>query len=208
MEQSPSRTAGWLAFSAAVLILGGIAGIIYGLMAVYTSSFFFANAVFWFSGLETWGWITLGLGVAAVVSGLGVVATRREWARWTGVVVAGLAFLGQMLTAQAYPLWSLVLMGMWGLAVYGLIARGDWAQAASAVEEPRAIGATGSSRPSDRSSQRRAAPPRGTLASRAVGPLRLRGRTPQGPRPRPVHARVAQDRDAGHRLSGSAVVLP
>lgn len=157
MGQSPSRTAGWLAFSAAVLIIGGIAGIIDGLMAVYRSSFFSSTAVFAFSGLETWGWIAFGLGVAAVLSGLAIVSTRREWARWTGVVVAGLAFLGQMLFAQAYPLWSLALMGVYGLVVYGLIAHGDWTQEAVAAEAPRVIGEAPSPQPSDLSSGRRAA---------------------------------------------------
>lgn len=155
MEQSPSRTSGWLAFSAAVLIIGGIAGIIDGLMAVYRSSFFSASAVFPFSGLETWGWIAFGLGIAAVLSGLAIVASRSEWARWTGVVVAGLAFLGQMLSAQAYPLWSLVLMGVYGMVVYGLIARGDWAQSAAVAEAPRQIG--GERATGDITSERRAA---------------------------------------------------
>ncbi len=157
MEQSPSRTAGWPAFSAAVLIIAGIAGIIDGLMAVYRSSFFSSTAVFPFSGLETWGWITFGLGIVAVLSGLAIVSTRREWARWTGVVVAGLAFLAQMLSAQAYPLWSLVLMGVYGLVVYGLIARGDWAQAAAVAEAPREIGGSAGTMPGRSSSERRAA---------------------------------------------------
>jgi hypothetical protein len=156
MEQVPSRTAGWLAFSAAVLIIGGIAGIVDGLMAVYKSTFFTTTGVYIFSGLHTWGWITFGLGVAAVLSGL-AVATRREWARWTGVVVAGLAFLGQMLFAQAYPLWSLVLMGVWGLSIYGLIAHGQWTQAAGAVSSPRDISGTASTTAGEIPSERRAA---------------------------------------------------
>ena len=156
MAQGPSRTAGWLAFSAAVLIIGGIAGIITGLMAVYKSSFFSSTAVYLFSGLSTWGWIAFGLGVLAVLSGLAVVATRGEWARWTGALIASVAFLGQMFSAQAYPLWSLVLMGVYGLAVYGLIARGDWARETAQVEAPRQLrGDAGAS--GDIGSQRRAA---------------------------------------------------
>jgi hypothetical protein len=142
MEQSPSRGAGWLAFSSMVLIIGGIAGIIDGLMAVYRSSFFSSSAVFPFSTLNTWGWIAFGLGVAAVVSGLAIWSSAGEWARWLGVVVAGLAFLGQMVSAQAYPLWSLVLMGVYGLAVYGLVAHGDWWRETVAVETTREIGST------------------------------------------------------------------
>ncbi len=156
MGQGPSRTAGWPAFAAAVLFIGGVAGIVSGLTAVYKSSFFSSAAVYRFSGLSTWGWIAFGLGVLAVLSGLAVVATRSRWARWTGAAVASLAFLGQMFSAQAYPLWSLVLMGVYGLAVYGLIARGDWSREAARAEAPREI--RGEASPtSDIGSQRRAA---------------------------------------------------
>jgi hypothetical protein len=145
-----------LAFSGAILIIGGIAGIIDGLMAVYRSSFFSASAVFPFSGLSTWGWISFGLGVAAVLSGFAVLGTRREWARWTGVTVAGLAFLGQMVSAQAYPLWSLVLMGVYGLVVYGLIAHGDWARDSAEAAVPRDVGSLEETRQSGMSDRRAA----------------------------------------------------
>lgn len=130
MDTRPSMGSGWLAFSAMVLIIGGAFAIIDGLVAVYRSSFFTSNAVYVFSDLRTWGWIIFGLGIAAVVSGFAVF-TGSEWARWLGVGVAGLAMLGQMLFAQAYPLWSLMLMAVYGVVIYGLVAHGDWAREAA-----------------------------------------------------------------------------
>ena len=123
MDTRDSRAPGWQTFSGLVLALGGIFAVIDGLMAVYKSSFFVGNAVFVFSDLRTWGWITFGLGVLAFVSGLAVFSGR-EWARWTGITVAGLGALGQLLMAQAYPLWSLIIMGIYVLAVYGLAVYG------------------------------------------------------------------------------------
>ena len=123
MDMRDSRALGWQTFSGLVLMLGGIFAAVYGLVAVYKSSFFVGDAVFVFSDLRTWGWITLGLGVLAIVAGLAVFSGR-EWARWTGIVVAGLGALGQLLTAQAYPLWSLMIMGVYLLAVYGLAVYG------------------------------------------------------------------------------------
>ena len=123
MDTRDSRAPGWQTFSGLVLTLGGIFALIEGLMAVYKSSFFVGNAVFVFSDLRTWGWIIFGLGVLAVASGLAVFSGR-EWARWTGIIVAALGALGQMLTAQAYPLWSLMIMGVYVLAVYGLAVYG------------------------------------------------------------------------------------
>jgi hypothetical protein len=123
MDSRDTRAAGWQAFSGLVLAFGGVFAVIDGLMAVYKSSFFVGNAVFVFSDLKTWGWITFGLGVASFVAGLAVFSGR-EWARWFGIAIAGLAALGQLLTAQAYPLWSLLLTGIFVMAIYGLAVYG------------------------------------------------------------------------------------
>jgi hypothetical protein len=123
MDSRDTRASGWQAFSGLVLAFGGVFAVIDGLMAVYKSSFFVGNAVFVFSDLKTWGWITFALGVAAFLSGLAVFSGG-EWARWIGIAVAGLAALGQMLTAQAYPLWSLLLTGIFVMAIYGLAVYG------------------------------------------------------------------------------------
>lgn len=156
MERVPSRTTGWLGLATAVLIIGGIFGIVDGLMAVYKASFFSATAQYLFSGLSTWGWMVFGLGVASVLSGLAIAATRQEWARWTGVVVASLAFLAQMMFAQAYPLWSLIMVGVYGAVIYGLIAHGEWASAAAA-STPREVPGTGGTATGEIPSERRAA---------------------------------------------------
>ncbi len=123
MDSRDTRVAGWQAFSGLVLAFGGVFAVIDGLMAVYKSSFFVGNAVFVFSDLGTWGWITFGLGILSFAAGLAVFSGR-EWARWTGISVAGLAALGQLLTAQAYPLWSLLLTGIFVMAIYGLAVYG------------------------------------------------------------------------------------
>jgi len=121
MERRANRGTGLVGFSAVVLTIGGIFALIEGLTAVYKSSFFTANAVFVFSDLRTWGWIITGLGVAGVISGLAVLSGS-EWARWLGVTVAGLSALGQLLFAQAYPVWSLMIMAIDFLVIYGLVA--------------------------------------------------------------------------------------
>jgi hypothetical protein len=123
MDTRDSRAPGWRTYSGLVLALGGIFAAVYGLMAVYRSTFFAADAVFVFSDLRTWGWITFGLGVLSFAAGLAVFGGR-EWARWTGIAVAGLGALGQLLTAQAYPIWSLMIMGVYMLAIYGLAVYG------------------------------------------------------------------------------------
>ena len=132
MEPRTSRGTGWVGFSSVVLTIGGIFALIEGLTAVYKSTFFTANAVFVFSDLRTWGWIIFGLGVAGVISGL-TVLSGRESARWLGVTVASLSALGQLLFAQAYPVWSLMIMAIDFLVIYGLVAYAGRQSAAGAA---------------------------------------------------------------------------
>ncbi len=123
MDARTHRGEGWIAFSVAVLVIGGAFAIIDGLVAVYRSRFFSSSAVYVFSDLKTWGWIVFGLGVAAVVSGF-AVASGRGWARWLGIGVAGLNAVAQLMFAQAYPLWSLMIMAIDILVIYGLTVYG------------------------------------------------------------------------------------
>lgn len=124
MDTYSSRMKGRVGYASVILAFGGIFAAIQGLLAVYRPELFVASAVFWFSDLETWGWIVFGLGVASIVAGL-AVTTGSEPARWFGVLVAGLLGLGQLLFAQAFPLWSLVMTGVAIAAIYALFTHGE-----------------------------------------------------------------------------------
>lgn len=141
MDPRGERGTGWVTFSSVVLGIAGVFAIVDGLMAVYRSAFFAPDAVFAFSDLRTWGWIVFGLGVASLVSGIAVLG-RREWARWTGVTVAGLGALGQLLFAQAYPVWALMIMALDVLVIYGLIVYGGRREAAGALSRGDVRGST------------------------------------------------------------------
>ena len=130
MDPRSSRAAGWQTFSGIVLVIGGVFAMIDGLVAVNKASFFSANAVYAFSNLHTWGWIIFGLGVAGIVSGIAVFSGS-QWARWLGVAVAAVSALGQLMFAQAYPLWSLMIMAIDFFVIYGLVVYGGRESAAA-----------------------------------------------------------------------------
>ncbi len=52
------------------------------------------------------------------------VLSGREWARWTGFGIAALSVIGQMPFAQAYPLWTLLIIAVDFMVVYGLTVSG------------------------------------------------------------------------------------
>ena len=97
---------------------------IYGIAAIANSHVFTANAHYVFGNLRAWGWITLILGVAQLLAAAGVLAGN-QWARWFAVVVVGLNAIDQMLFLPAYPFWSLMIIAVDVVALYGLCAYGS-----------------------------------------------------------------------------------
>ena len=70
------------------------------------------------------GWITLIIAVLQVLAGIGVLAGNQV-ARWFGVVLVGLNAIDQMLFLPAYPFWSLTIIAVDVVALYGLCAYGS-----------------------------------------------------------------------------------
>jgi len=117
------KGAGWLTFAAIMLGLAGFFGLIDGIVALSKSSFYVASAHYVFSDLRTWGWIVLAAGVAAMLAAFGVMV-RSQLARWTGITVAGLQGVAQLLMIQAYPFWSLCVFAIDVLVIYALAVYG------------------------------------------------------------------------------------
>ena len=112
-----------IVFAVALLMTVGIFNLIDGIAAIANSHVFVANAHYVFGDLRVWGWVVLILGVLQVLAAIGVLAGNQA-ARWFAVVVIGLNAIGQMLFIPAYPFWSLLIIAvdvvaLWGLCAYG-----------------------------------------------------------------------------------------
>jgi len=122
-DDEAERGYGWLVFAASMLGIAGTFSVIDGIVALARSKFYAANAVYVFSDLRTWGWITLIVGAVAIVAALGVLA-RSQLARWFGMVAAGLNAVSQFLFIQGYPFWSLMVFSLDVLVIYALAVYG------------------------------------------------------------------------------------
>ncbi len=122
-ELDDDRGIGWVSFAGVLLVLLGTMNIIEGIAAIGNAHFFVADARYVFGDLNAWGWIALCLGVLQLLVGLGVFV-KNQFARWAGVGVLGLNALAQLLMMPAYPFWSLSLLALDILAIYGLVAYG------------------------------------------------------------------------------------
>ena len=123
VEERSYKGAGWVLFAAIMLVMGGVLSIIWGIAAISSSHFFVAGASYILSDLNTWGWIVMIFGVVEVLAALSIWRGG-EFGRWFGILAAGLAGLAAMLSIPAYPFWSLALLAIDVLVIYGLAAYG------------------------------------------------------------------------------------
>ena len=116
---------GLIVFASVLLAVLGCFNLIYGIAAVVHSHVFTGNAHYVFGSLNTWGWITLVVGGLQLLAAAWLVGTGNQLARWFGVVVIGLNAIEQMFFIPAYPFWSLVIIAVDVVALYGLCAYGS-----------------------------------------------------------------------------------
>src|SRR4051794_3422937 len=117
-----SPGAGRAVFAAILLTVGGILNIIWGIGAIDNANFFANGTKFIISDLNTWGWISLFLGIIELLAAASLIAGG-GFGRWFAIIVACVAAIAALLTIPAYPLWSIAIfaLDLWiisGLAQY------------------------------------------------------------------------------------------
>jgi hypothetical protein len=114
-----STLSGWWVFAGVLLLVAGVLNIIYGIAAIGDSKFFTENATYIISGLHTWGWIILILGVLELVAAFSLFSGG-EFGRWFGIFIASLNAIGALLSIPAYPFWSLAIFALSIIIIYKL----------------------------------------------------------------------------------------
>jgi hypothetical protein len=117
------RGGGWLVFAGVMLMIVGTLNFVYGIAAVDNANFYIGSAEFVISNLDTWGWVVMITGALQVLAAFGILA-KNQAARWAGVFFASLNMLAQFLLFPAQPLWSLAVIAIDTLIIYGLVAYG------------------------------------------------------------------------------------
>ena len=111
-------------FAGVMLAMLAALNFIDGIAAVSNSTFFTDNAKFVLSGLNTWGWVLICIGVVQ-----GLTALRRLDAG-AGRPLGGRGDRGAQRDRRsssfidAYPFWSLTMFTLDILVIYGLVAYG------------------------------------------------------------------------------------
>jgi hypothetical protein len=113
------RVDGWWVFAGILLLIAGTLNVIWGIAAISDSKFFTEDATYILSGLNTWGWVTLILGILQVLAGFSLFAGG-SYGRWFGIFAASLSAIAALLSIPAYPFWSLPVFALAIIVIHQL----------------------------------------------------------------------------------------
>ena len=117
------QRSGWVTFAGVLLLISGVLNVIYGIAAIGDSKFFINDQKFILSGLHTWGWVSLILGVLLLFAAFSLWSGG-IYGRIVGIVAAGLSAIAALLSIPAYPLWSLAIFALDIVIIHQIATRG------------------------------------------------------------------------------------
>ena len=121
VSQSDRVSSGMVNGAGLWLVIGGSLSILLGAAGIAEDSLFRVNEGYAYSfSLTTWGWISLLIGIALGIAGLGVLAYQ-PWGPMAGIVTATASLITQFMFIPYYPWWSITVMTFDFLAIYTLV---------------------------------------------------------------------------------------
>jgi hypothetical protein len=128
------NSATWLAFAGTMLFLSGAFRVIDGIWAFrYDDEISESVQTVIFQHDPTaWGWLWVIFGIVLMIAGF-VVVTGSQWARWFGIIVAGLGAIFNYSWLVVEPIAALVGELLLILVIWALLAHGGPAEPAKRV---------------------------------------------------------------------------
>lgn len=120
-ERSPWT--GWVMFAAFIIITIGAIDIIQGLAALLKDEVYVvgSNGLLVTTNFTAWGWSLIIWGAVLILAG-GALLSGKEWGRWFAIVAIVVNGVVQIAWFPAFPLWSLLAIGLEIAVLYALTA--------------------------------------------------------------------------------------
>ena len=126
-ERYAPQGEGWVLFAGLMLGIIGVLNIFQGLSLIAKDEILVTGPdaqVVVIGDVSTWGWVILIIGIIEMFAAFGVYSGQ-QWARWVGIIIASLALIAQFpVFFGAGQLWSLTVVLLCSLVIYGLAAYG------------------------------------------------------------------------------------
>jgi hypothetical protein len=115
---------GWIVFAATLMIIAGSLNFLQGLVAAINDEWVvFGNQAALYLDVSAWGWVHMLLGALVLLSGIGILSGS-VIARTIGVIVVGVALLGNFAIVPLYPFWAILLIAMNIIVIMALTVHG------------------------------------------------------------------------------------
>jgi hypothetical protein len=123
MSTRRQRLPGIVSFTAVLFTLTGFFHAIQGLGALIKKEYFDESSLL-YSNLQVTGWVWVILGLLQIAAAYMIVG-RASGGRILGIVLASLSAVATFFTLGAYPVWSIVVIAVDLLIIYGLTVHAD-----------------------------------------------------------------------------------
>jgi hypothetical protein len=120
-----SGWAGWVVFAGVMLVLIGSFHAIEGVVALFRDEVYLVRpgGLVVEIGYTTWGWVHVIVGIAALLTGFGLLAGNIV-ARFVGVVLALLSAVLNLAFIRAQPVWALIAITLDLIVIYAITVHG------------------------------------------------------------------------------------
>jgi hypothetical protein len=115
------KGSGWIVFAAIMMVVAGVGNFIWGITAVARHQLLVNKLLF--ANLTFWGVVFMILGALLAAAGFAVLS-KQQWARIYGIIFAALSILFYFMVIWAYPAWSILVIAIDVLVIYGLAEYG------------------------------------------------------------------------------------
>jgi hypothetical protein len=113
---------GWMAFAGVMLLVGAAFNTVYGCAAIFNDDYLREESLL-YGSVTLWGWLAIAFAVVQLAVALALFGGSRVGAL-LGIVIAGLNAVVHVMSIGAHPLWSVIVICVDGLIIYGLTVHG------------------------------------------------------------------------------------
>jgi hypothetical protein len=114
---------GWFTFAAVLFTLAGVSNLLWGIGALDDKEYLPEGGLL-ASNLTVWGWVSIVWGLAAL-TGAVLLFMRNPWSAGVAIMLATLNAMFWLFAIPVLPIWSLVVIAMDVLIIYGLAVHSD-----------------------------------------------------------------------------------
>jgi hypothetical protein len=119
-EHYKGQGVGWIHFAGIFFLVAAIFNAI-AAISVLNRGELFDDSKLVVSDLKTWGWIFLIVAIVQLAAGI-VVLRRMRAGRVPAIVIAVIGMVAWFVAWSILPFWGLVMMILYGLIIYALVA--------------------------------------------------------------------------------------